>query len=324
MRGSTFEHQRPPFSLEQLRTFLAVAEYQHVTRAAESLGLTQGAITQQVRLLEEALGVRLLERIGRGVRLTDAGQTVARACLAAARGVEGVTEAARLAAAGEVGSVHLGASATAASHYVHTPLAAFVAERPHVALQVTVASTGEVCELVSLGVVDVGVVEDPLPALPGEGRQGGGRSAGRLVRRKLADDEVVLVGRPDHPLAGGKRLRPADLAGHRFLAREEGSALDAVARQMLGPAFGLVSRIELGALDAVRTGALAGLGFAVLPRVAVAAELAEDRLQVFDFPTHRRSIHAVRRRAEGAPTAEEFWAILTGQRATPRSLPQSR
>lgn len=72
---------RPSFTLEQVRTFLAVASREHVTHAAKVLRLSQPAVTQQVQLLERALGVRLLERVGRSVRLTDAGVEVAGACL---------------------------------------------------------------------------------------------------------------------------------------------------------------------------------------------------------------------------------------------------
>lgn len=294
------DRQRPPFTLEQMRTFVAVAELEHVTRAAHSLGLTQGAVTQQVRLLEKALGVRLLERVGRNVQLSDAGRTVAAACRAATRGIDQVVEAARLAASGEVGSVHVGASATAAAFYIDAPLADFVSEMPRVHLQVTVASTARVCEEIGTGILDAGCVEDPLPT----------GSARSLLSVKVADDEVVLVARPDHPLTGYGRVRARDLAGHRFLAREEGTALDAVARTMLGPAYDHLSRLELGALDAVRSGALAGLGFAVLPKVAVADELADGRLRLLAFPLHRRAINAVRRRSGSSATVEAFWQVM--------------
>ena len=80
--------KKPAFTLEQLRSFLAVAETEHVSKAAASLFLTQGAVTQQLRHFEQALGLRLLERNGRGVRLTDAGRALAIACRAALRSEE--------------------------------------------------------------------------------------------------------------------------------------------------------------------------------------------------------------------------------------------
>jgi len=70
--------RKPAFTLEQLRSFVAVAESEHISRAAASLFLTQGAVTQQIRHFEQAVGVQLLERDGRRVRLTDAGRAVHR------------------------------------------------------------------------------------------------------------------------------------------------------------------------------------------------------------------------------------------------------
>ena len=79
---------KPQFTLEQVRTFVAVAETEHVSKAAASLFLTQGAVTQQLRHFEAALGLQLMERAGRGVRLTDAGKALAVACRGALRSVE--------------------------------------------------------------------------------------------------------------------------------------------------------------------------------------------------------------------------------------------
>src|SRR5207253_2315611 len=77
--------RRPSFTIEQLRSFVAVAEHGHVSRAAASLFLTQAAVTQQVRNFERALGLQLLQRAGRGVRLTAARRTAVRALIGAAR-----------------------------------------------------------------------------------------------------------------------------------------------------------------------------------------------------------------------------------------------
>jgi DNA-binding transcriptional LysR family regulator len=297
------ERQRPPFTLEQLRTFLAVAEHESIARAADALGLTRGAVTQQVQLLERSLGVRLFERTGRSLRLSSVGRMVATACRAAARSIEAVSEVARLAASGEVGSVHVGASQTVAGYYLSRPLAAFTSRRPKVRLQVVVGSTDRICEEVEFGILDLGCVEAPLPT-------------GSVVSVEIAQDEVVMVARPDHPLARGDRIDPSQLTAHRLLAREPGSAIDAVGHHMLGPWFDLIPRLELGALEAVRSASLAGIGFAITPRVAVAEELADGRLVELGFPVHRRAIYAIRRPAELPPAAEEFWEVLTADRGS--------
>ena len=107
---------KPSFTVEQVRSFLAVAEHEHVSRAAASLHLTQGAVTQQVHNFERAVGIRLFERDGRGVRLTDAGRGLAISSRAALRAFEVVEDSARALKMLEAGSLHLGASPTCATH----------------------------------------------------------------------------------------------------------------------------------------------------------------------------------------------------------------
>src|ERR687887_2354136 len=150
------------FTIEQVRTFAA---REHISRAAEALELSQGAATQQVHLFEKALGVTLLERVGRNVRLTDAGREVAAACQIAMRALEGIDEAARAARTGEIGSLHVGASLTTANHHVHEPLTRLLQRYPGLHVQVTVEVTVRICEQVQAGLIDVGLVEDPLPDL---------------------------------------------------------------------------------------------------------------------------------------------------------------
>src|SRR5579872_2153902 len=104
---------RPPsFTIEQMRSFLAVAEREHVSRAAAELHLTQGAVTQQLHNFERALGIRLLERVRRGVRLTDAGRTLVASCRGAMRSLELVSEAAQSIRSLEAGSLLVAASPT--------------------------------------------------------------------------------------------------------------------------------------------------------------------------------------------------------------------
>src|ERR1700687_4319151 len=99
---------RASFSLEQLRSFVAVAEHEHISRAAASLFLTQGAVTQQVRHFERAVGLQLLERDGRGVRLTDAGRTMAVACRATLRSLQVLDDSAASMKTPQGGSLHRG------------------------------------------------------------------------------------------------------------------------------------------------------------------------------------------------------------------------
>src|SRR5579871_2851224 len=145
---------RAAFTVEQMRSFLAVAEHEHVSRAAAELHLTQGAVTQQIHNFERALGVRVLERTGRGVRLTDAGRSLVNSCRGAMRALDVVTESAQAIKSLETGSLHIGASPTCATYYMPRLLGGFSRLYPAVELDAKVAPTADVNERVRAGALD--------------------------------------------------------------------------------------------------------------------------------------------------------------------------
>src|SRR5207302_6956787 len=156
----------PGFTLEQLRSFVAVAEHEHISRAAASLFLTQAAVTQQVRHFEKAVGLQLLERDGRRVRLTPGGRSLAETCRAALRGVEVVHDVAQAMRHLEAGSLHLGASPTCAAYYLPPHLAEFSRRHPGIKLSVVVEPSAELNRLVRLGTLDCALIEgSPDPEL---------------------------------------------------------------------------------------------------------------------------------------------------------------
>src|SRR5438105_165947 len=134
--------RKPAFTLEQIRSFVAVAEHEHISRAAASLFLTQAAVTQQVRHFERAVGLQLLERDGRRVRLTDAGRSLADACRAAMRAVEVMDDTAQAAKELQAGSLHVGASPTCATYYLPPHLAEFTRGHPEYVRAATIAGLG--------------------------------------------------------------------------------------------------------------------------------------------------------------------------------------
>jgi DNA-binding transcriptional LysR family regulator len=289
------------FTLEQLRTFVAVAETEHVSKAAASLFLTQGAVTQQLRHFEDALGLQLMERAGRGVRLTDAGKALATACKAALRAVETVEDTSRSMKALESGSLDIGASPTCASYYLPSRLAAFSARYPAVKLAVTVEPSAAIGAQVLAGALDCAVIE--------------GEPAPDLVAVVLARDELALVAHRDHPLSRLRSVTAADLEKYRFLGRGPGWAGEENVRKMLGRAYDRSEVLNLGHPEYARAAALAGLGYAVLPLLAVEADLAAGVLKRLGVPSSDRAISAIRRRSAGGPTLEEFWRQLTEKTA---------
>lgn len=291
---------RPAFSLEQLRSFVAVAEHEHISRAAASLFLTQGAVTQQVRHFERAVGLQLLERDGRGVRLTDAGRAMAVACRAALRSVQVLEDTAESMKTLQAGSLHLGASPTCATYYLPPRVAAFAQLHPGIKLSMTVEPSAEINRQVIAGALDCGLIEgEPDPD---------------LVAVVVDHDELILVAHRDHPLAGLRRISPDDLAQHRYLGRGPVWATEQTVRQMIGDAYERSEAMNLGHPEYVRAAVLAGLGYAALPRLAVAADLEAGSLKRLAGASSLRAIRAIRRRAQGGPALEQFWPLLTAVR----------
>jgi len=287
---------KPSFTVEQVRSFLAVAEHEHVSRAAASLHLTQGAVTQQVLNFERAVGIRLFERDGRGVRLTDAGRGLAISSRAALRAFEVVEDSARALKMLEAGSLHLGASPTCATHYLPPRLAEFNRQFPHVALNVLVEPSREINNQVKAGALDCALIEgEPLPD---------------LVSVVLAHDQLVLVVHRDHPLAALKRVSPAQLSKYRYLGRGREWSAESTVRTMIRDAYERSEVMNLGHPEYVRAAALAGLGYAALALLAVREDIDAGLLKRLPIPAVERPIRAVRRSVPGGPTLEEFWRHL--------------
>lgn len=288
--------RKPAFTVEQVRSFLAVAEQEHVSRAAASLHLTQGAVTQQVHNFERAVGVRLLERDGRGVRLTDAGRGLAIACRAALRAFEVVEDSARALKMLEAGSLHIGASPTCATLYLPEPLAIFAQRYPGITLRVTVEPSMEISNQVRAGALDCGLVE--------------GAFQPDLLSVAVAHDALVLVVGATHPLAEMKRITTAQLSRHRYLGRGREWGVESTVRSMIGEAYDTSEVMNLGHPEYVRSAALAGLGYAALPLLAVKDDLEAGLLKRLPIPPAERPIRAVRRVAQAGPTLEAFWQHL--------------
>jgi DNA-binding transcriptional LysR family regulator len=292
------EISKPAFTIEQLRSFLAVAELEHVSRAAASLHLTQGAVTQQIHHFERALGLRLFERTGRGITLTDAGRALAITARAAQRGFEVVEDAARAIKMLEAGSLHLGASPTCATVYLPQRLAPFAQRFPRVSLDIVVEPSMEISAKVRAGALDCGLIE--------------GASHADVVELVIARDVLVLVCTPEHPLAKLRRVTPVQLEEHRYIGRGPAWGAEANVREMIGPSYDRLEVLSLGHPEYVRAAARAGLGWAALPLLAVQDDFATGALKRLPGISAERLIRAIRRAAPGGPTLEEFWRHLGG------------
>src|SRR5207247_5343885 len=267
-------------------------------RAAEAIDLSQGAVSQQLRLLESALELPLFDRNRRRLRLTDAGHrvaTAAAAVLADARAVEELADALR---GLQTGAVSIVATGVLGIDRLPRWIARFLDEHPDIEISMRLANTADALAAVEDGSADCAVV--------------GGRVLGSgLEMIELGESELLVVVARDHPLAGSHATHAA-LALHRYLAREQGSATEILAPAVLGAAYRSGSVLELGRLEVVRAAVLAGLGYAVLPRGVIESDLRTGDLVV--LPHHGKRVvqvyHGVRRRSVHTPAAEALWAHL--------------
>lgn len=251
----------------QLRTFLAIADSGSVSDAAALLMVSQSAVSASLAGLQKELRVPLVERHGRGVRLTDAGDIYARY----SRRILGLIDEALISARDgnrpERGHVRLGAVPTAAEQVIPAYLATFTRRYPDAQVSLQVGSRDAVFRQLDSHEVDLAVAGRPPAGSP-------------LVSRALADNELVLVAAPGRVPSGSL----AALADATWLLREPGSGtrdtmLGYFADRELDP-----QRLTLGANGAVIAGAVAGLGVTLVSASAAAREVELGQLAVVDAP----------------------------------------
>ncbi|MBS7539124.1 LysR family transcriptional regulator [Ancylobacter lacus] len=292
-------------TLDQLRIFVAVAERQHVTRAARALNLAQSAASHAIAALEARHDTRLFERVGRRIELTEAGEAFlveARAVLARAAQAEQV-----LAEFGglERGTLAVHASQTIAGYWLPPRLAAFHRAHPGIAVRLAIGNTAQAAAAVEAGTAELGFVEGAV-----ESRD--------LESRPVARDRLVLLVAPGHPWAGRRDLAPAELMAGEWVLREAGSGTRsafeaALAARGLDPAALRVA-MELPSNEAVRAAVEAGLGASVLSASVTAPSLEAGLLEAVPFALPDRTFHLLRHRERHGSRAAAAFVAWVGSR----------
>jgi DNA-binding transcriptional LysR family regulator len=242
--------------LRHLRSFLAVAEELHFTRAARRLHIAQSPLSQQIRRLENELGTRLFERDHHSVRLTAAGEAMLEHARAAIRHADRAAHAARLAAAGRSGTLAVGFLASAALELLPRIVPSFRAHAPTAELRLTEASSAQLVDHLHDGQLDVAFIRPP------DDRQ--------QLTVEVIWSEPMLVALPaGHALGANAALRLAELQGEPLILFPRASAprfhdqLIAACHQA-----GVSPRIvqEAVAMPMIISLVAAGVGAALVPR----------------------------------------------------------
>jgi DNA-binding transcriptional LysR family regulator len=262
-------------NLHHLRIFHALVTAGSFTGAARRLGITQPAVTIQVRELEAASGVRLLDRRARRLQLTEAGQALARL---AERIFALVDEAeAVLAQAGGriTGHLRISGSGTGGTYLLPPVLTAFRRRYPGVRVRLEISNSRRVLEQVAGFDADLGLLAGPDSATPLTVTDDP-----RLVVQPFVREPLVLAVPARHPWARRRAVAVADLAGQTLIVREPGSTTRRVLESQL-EAHRIAPRIamELGSNEAIKDAVAAGVGVALLGARVVAREAAERRLR---------------------------------------------
>jgi DNA-binding transcriptional LysR family regulator len=293
-------------SLVQLETFRVLAREENFTRTAEQLSLTQPAVTQQVRALQEHFAVKLVDLIGRRTVLTDAGRFLAARAELVLGSVEALERDMREFADVRAGELRIGATVTIGSYALPDLVARFRATYPAIDLLVHVENTAAMARAVKLGVVSLALVEGPLVD-------------SELDIVPYADDELVLIAPPGHVLARRRTPVPAArLANEPFVFREEGSGTRLqVERSLLGVGVTPNVVLTLPSGEGIVRAVELGIGIAIVSRLVAsepvrAGRVARVHLRDVEF---RRTFRVVRlRRQTPSPAALAFAALLHGNR----------
>jgi DNA-binding transcriptional LysR family regulator len=284
----------------QLAAFCAVVERRSFSQAAEKLGVTQPAVSLQVRSLEERLGQTLLDRSGRRVEPTEAGLRLyrnAQRMLALEQQLyeEVFSDGDRLR-----GTLEIGASTGPGAHLVPLLLCEFQREHPDLRVALSIWDTQTVSDKVARRELELGVV-------------GALRRSRSLEFEPLVRDEIVLAVPAGHRAAGGS-VSPADLRKETIIAMQEGAGVRQVVDEELRR-VGLRVRelepaLELGLQESVKSAVAAGYGVTFISRTAIEGELAAGTLAAARVAgiEPARQIYVVR--AKGRPPTRAASAFL--------------
>jgi len=242
--------------LRHLEAFVAVAEELHFSRAAERLRVAQSPLSQRIKTLEGELGVRLFERTNRRVALTDAGARILREARATLRAAEATRRAAQRAREGETGLLRLGFVASAA--FLHLPelLRALGARTPDLEIELLRLNSAAQLDALFEDHIDVGIARTPPERRP------------EIQTLDLGPEPLLAVVPANHPLAGERTLRLAELAGDPWVLSRPlaGSDLTRQIHRACARA-GFMPRVahEVRDLPSVMGPVAGGLGVSLVP-----------------------------------------------------------
>ncbi|MCL6631889.1 MAG: LysR family transcriptional regulator [Alicyclobacillus herbarius] len=252
--------------LRHLRTFKTLAEELSYTRTAERLSYAQSSVTAQIQTLEREFGVRLIERIGKRIRLTEAGERLLRY----ADDILRLTEEAFAVVPGDTaprGTLTIGVVESLCTYRLAPVFMAFRAQYPQVELLFRTGICADLRKQVAQGHLDLAFTLEECC------------EDDRLSCEALKTEPMLLLAHPDHQLVETKSVSPCDLDGETILVTEPGCSYRSMWEQSLAAAGCTNPKIEFASVEAIKQFAIAGLGVTLLPAMAVKSEVESGLLR---------------------------------------------
>ena len=294
----------------RLQVFATVARLLSFTKAAESLHMTQPAITFQVRQLEEYFNTRLFDRTHNRITLTDAGKLVKQYADQIIDMYNEMDNEVRTLTGDVQGPLIIGASTTIAEYFIPSVIGAFQRGYPEVKVRLNVANTNGTIHMVENNHIDIGIVEGQVVNK-------------NLVKEVIWNDELVVVCPVGHSLTESKKISLQDVFHHPFISREEGSGTREVVENYAAkhkPGLDQANIImEFGSPESIKSAVEAGLGVSILSVATMEKELALGSLAAIPLsPPIRRSFSIVYQRQKFRLRAMEEFLEFARQHCSKR------
>jgi len=261
------------YSFRQLEVFLAAAHFQNITRAAESLAMSQSAASSALKELESQFDIQLFDRVGKRLQLNELGRLYrpkAEALLAQAKELEQA-----FSKHSEVGALKVGATLTIGNYLAVGVMAEYMSSPNHPKVSLEVANTSTIARRVRDFELDIGLIEGEL-------------QASELEVIPWRQDRLVAFCSPTHPLAGKDVLSDDDLRTATWILREQGSGTrQSFERGMHGLLPDLNVLLELEHTEAIKRAVEANLGIGCLSEVVLADAFKRGSLVPLKVP-HRQ------------------------------------
>lgn len=287
-------------SFRQLRVFQAVAQHLSHTRASEELNLTQPAVSMQIRLLEEEVGLPLFEKLGKQICLTEAGRELyqySRTIFAELEEAEAVLQSLR---GLNRGTLNIAVASTV-NYFAPRLLAVFHRRFPGIRLSLEVTNRQSLIRLLQSNELDLALMGQPPEQLD-------------LDAEAFMDNPLVVIAPPDHPLVRERQIPLERLAQETFVIREPGSGTRAaMERYFAERGVKLQTGMQMTRNEAIKQAVRAGLGLSLVSGLTIELELETGRLAVLDvvgFPLRRRWYLVHRQGKRLSPAAAAFREFL--------------